>query len=346
MKKTKEMSVTCPQCGTELAIAIHEVAVDTDNTPAKLPKTALERIEALRNVGVDVSNLFAMRGANGGEFIASNKEGELTILSDDDPIFQYISRQGTVPNRRLFRRFVMAQMFRMLSYVPYGECKPVGVTEMIHRLGYEYQWKMLLNELHAQMKMEVRDAVNFKERNRWFNADVAEVMAQNYIILLEKYVDALPQKKCKRKPYKRIGGRDIFVEELYSRLFEPLDKALSCIKYAKNATQLYNAAKRFNDLRIRLSPGTPQCKEWVDAYKGSGAYFTMLNLIRFHGCVLSNDKGKRLDKDQSLAFLWAKAEMYRKGDGWRLLAMLKKMLDDNGIDPRKKMEEWRKSKKQ
>lgn len=139
MKKTKEMSVTCPQCGTELAIAVHEVTVDTDNTPAKLPKTAVERIEALRNVGVDVSNLFAMRGANGGEFIASNKEGELTILSEDDPIFQYISRQGAVPNRRLFRRFVMAQMFRMLSYVPYGECKPVGVTEMIHRLGCEYQ---------------------------------------------------------------------------------------------------------------------------------------------------------------------------------------------------------------
>lgn len=42
-------------------------------TPAKLPKTAQERIEALRNVGVDVSNLFAMKGANGGEHIVSNK---------------------------------------------------------------------------------------------------------------------------------------------------------------------------------------------------------------------------------------------------------------------------------
>lgn len=344
MKKTKEMSVTCPQCGTELAIAVHEVAVDTDNAPAKLPKTALERIEALRLAGVDVSCLFAMQGPNGGEHVVSNKNGKLSFLDDDDPIFRYITEQGTVHNRRLFRRFVMAQMFHMLSYVPYGERKPVGVTEMIHRLGYDYQWKMLLNELHAQMKMEGRDTVNFKERNRWFNAGVVEVMAQNYIVLLEKYVDALPQKKCKRKPYKRIGGRDIFVEELYSRLFEPLDKALSCIKYAKTATQLYNAAKQFNDLRIRLSPGTPQSKEWVDAYKGSGAYFTMQNLIRFHGCVLINDKGKRLDKDQSLAFLWAKAEMYRKGEGWRLLAMLKKMLDDNGIDVKKKMAEWRKRK--
>lgn len=344
MKKTKEMSVTCPQCRTELAIAVHEVAVDTDNTPTKLTKTAVERIEALRNVGVDVSNLFAMRGANGGEFIASNKEGELTILSDDDPIFQYISRQGTVPNRRLFRRFVMAQMFHMLSYAPYGECKPVGVTEMIHRLGYDYQWKMLLNELRAQMKMEGRDVVNFTDRNRWFNAGVVEAMAQDYIKLLSKHVAALQIKKCKGVPYKHVGGCNIFVDDLYSKLYYPLDKALSCIKYAKNATQLYNAAKQFNDLRIRLSPGTPQCKEWVDAYKGSGAYFTMLNLIRFHGCVLINDKGKRLNKEQSMAFLWDKAEMYCNGEGWRLLAMLKKMLDDNGIDVKKKMEEWRKRK--
>lgn len=340
------MSVTCPQCGTELAIAVHAVTVDIDNTPTKLHKTAVERIEALRNVGVDVSNLFAMRGANGGEFIASNKEGELTILSDDDPIFQYISRQGTVPNRRLFRRFVMAQMFRMLSYVPYGECKPVGVTEVIHRLGYDYQWKMLLNELHAQMKMEGRDAVNFKDRNRWFNAGVAEALAQDYIALLEKYVDVLPQKKCKRKPYKRIGGRDIFIEELYPKLYYPLDMAMMRIKYAKNATQLYNAMKHFNELRVRLPHETPQSKKWVDAFKGSGAFFTMQNLIRFHGCGLVNDEEKKLDKDQSLAFLWAKAEMYRNGDGWRLLAMLKKMLDDNGIDVKKKMEEWRKSKKQ
>lgn len=43
---------------------------------------------------------------------------------------------------------------------------------MIHRKGYDYQWKMLLNELHAQMKMEHKDITGFAERNRWFNRDV------------------------------------------------------------------------------------------------------------------------------------------------------------------------------
>ena len=50
------------------------------NSPAGLPKGARERIEALRGAGVDVSCLFAMQGAEGGEYIASNKDGKLTIL--------------------------------------------------------------------------------------------------------------------------------------------------------------------------------------------------------------------------------------------------------------------------
>ncbi len=159
--------------GTELAIAGKKVTIAENPAAsikqAQLPKTAHERIEALRSVGVDVSCLFAMQGANGGDYVASNKNGKLSILDDNDPIFDYILEKGTVPNRRLFRRFVMAQMFHMLSYKDYGAWSPVGVTEMIHRFGFEYQWKMLLDELRAQMKMERNDPENFADRNRWFN---------------------------------------------------------------------------------------------------------------------------------------------------------------------------------
>lgn len=43
----------------------------------------------------------------------------------------------------------------------------------------------------------------------------------------------------------------------------------------------------------------------------------------------------------SRSLLSAKAEEYKNGNGWRLLAALKKMLDDNGIDIKKKMAQWR-----
>lgn len=358
-KETKGM---CPLCGAEIATPDKEfiavaALIGTDSglgvvypamaarqAPARQSKTAMERIKALRTAGVDVSHLFAMQGANGGECIVSNEAGEITVLRDDDPIFKSIAEQGTVPNRRLFRRWVMAQMFHMLSYTDYCSRKPVGVTEMIHRLGYEYQWRMLLGELHAQMKMEGKDPVNFADRNRWFNVGVAVAMAQDYIARLKAYVETLLEKKCKGVPYKRVGGRDIFVEDLPAKLICPLKLALAHIICTTNMAQLYDAVKKFDGLRVRLPHETPQSKEWVDAYKGAGAFFTMQNLIRFHDCTVINDEGKRLDKSKSLAFLAVKAATYRNGKGYCLLAMLRKMLEDNGIDIKRKVAEWRKRK--
>ena len=358
-KKKKETKVLCSQCGTEFAIAkdefmtvataigqdsglavIFPAVVEKKAVAVKLPKTGEARIEALRNAGVDVSNLFAMRGADGKEHVASDRNGMLTILKDNDPIFDLIITQGTVPNSRLFRRWIMAQMFHMMTYMPYRSYEPVGVTQMIHNLGYEYQWKMLMNELNAQMKMAGRDLENFADRNRWFNVDVVVEMATDYLIELKKRVDALKTRKCKGTPYKRICSRDIFVEDLHRKLYAPLEMAITNIKRARNATQLYNATKKFNSIRIKMAHDTPQSRAWISAYKGAGAFFTMQNLIRFHGCVAFDDAGVRLDKSQSLAFMSAKACKY-KNEGWRLLGVLKKMLEDNGIDIREKMEEWR-----
>lgn len=340
MKKKQSENISCPVCGTELTITGGKASV-TEVPRTKLPGTAKERIEALRAMGMDVSHLFAMQGANGGECIASNKDGHLTMLDDDDPLFKLITVQGDVPNRRLFRRWIMAQMFHMMTCTDYRSGKPTGVTEMIHRLGYEYQWKMLLDELRAQQKMERNDPENFADRNRWFNVKVATAMAEDYIEQLKAHVEGLPVKRCKGIPYKRFGSHNIFVQDLNSKLYSPLRLAAYHIEAAKNATQLYNAVTKFNDKRFKMKHATPQSKAWVDAYKGAGAFYTMQNLIRFHNCTAIDDSGRRLDKYQSLAFLSAKAEEYKNGNGWRLLAVLKKMLDDNGIDIKKKMAQWR-----
>lgn len=231
-----------------------------------------------------------------------------------------------------------------MSYTSYRSKEPLGVTEMIHHLGYEYQWKMLLNELYAQMKMEYKDPESFVERNRWFNINVVAAMANDYIAQLRERVDALKVRKCKGIPYKHVCGRNIFVSDLECKLYNPLEIAKTRIRMAKNSAQLYNAAKNFNDIRIKMPSNTTQSRIWVDAYKGAGAFFTMQNLIRFHNCVAYDDAGNRLDKVQSLDFLLIKAEMYKNGEGWRLLAVLKKMLADNNIDIKKKMASWRKSK--
>ena len=328
----KQLKFECPECGTEFTLTANQ-------TKAK------ERIEALKKAGVDVSELFAMQSADGLDFIASKRDGVISILEEDDPIFQAIIIQGTIPNRQLFRRWVMAQMFRIIYITTntHGAYKPIGVSEVIRNMGYEYQWKMLNNELYAQHKMmQNGDVDNFRDRNRWFNKRVVLDMAKDYIEKLKKRFEKLKLRKCKGVPYKRINGQNIFVDDFDKKVIKPLLFAVHKIQHAENTYELWHSVQEFNKRRIKMHWGTPQNAAWLDAYKGAGAFFTMQNMIRFHNCVIIDDNGKTLSKNASLAFLNKKAKLYENREGWRLIGMLKKMLDDNNIDVVAKMKEWRK----
>jgi len=328
----KQLKFECPECGTEFTLTANQ-------TKAK------ERIEALKKAGVDVSELFAMQSADGLEFIASKRDGVISILEEDDPIFQAIIIQGTIPNRQLFRRWVMAQMFRIIYITTntHGAYKPIGVSEVIRNMGYEYQWKMLNNELYAQHKMmQNGDVDNFRDRNRWFNKRVVLDMAKDYIEKLKKRFEKLKLRKCKGVPYKRINGQNIFVDDFDKKVIKPLLFAVHKIQHAENTYELWHSVQEFNKRRIKMHWDIPQNAAWLDAYKGSGAFFTMQNMIRFHNCVVIDDNGKTLGKNASLAFLNKKAKLYENREGWRLIGMLKKMLDDNNIDVVAKMKEWRK----
>ena len=301
----KQLKFECPECGTEFTLTANQ-------TKAK------ERIEALKKAGVDVSELFAMQSADGLEFIASKRDGVISILEEDDPIFQAIIIQGTIPNRQLFRRWVMAQMFRII-YITTN------------------------NELYAQHKMmQNGDVDNFRDRNRWFNKRVVLDMAKDYIEKLKKRFEKLKLRKCKGIPYKRINGQNIFVDDFDRKIIKPLLFAVHKIQHAGNTYELWHSVQEFNKRRIKMHWDTPQNAAWLDAYKGSGAFFTMQNMIRFHNCVVIDDNGKTLGKNASLAFLNKKAKLYENREGWRLIGMLKKTLDDNNIDVVAKMKEWRK----
>lgn len=323
-----KINVVCPNCGVNLTIEKKPVA------------SAKERIEALKNAGVDVSNLFAMTGANGGDFIAISLHGNLEILSDNDPIFQHLTTSGTVPNRKLFRRWVMAQMFHMLSVKNGATNEPIGFTNILHRRGYEYSWKQLQDELYAQVKMfQHNDTENFIARNRFFNKRVAYAMAMHYIKELKKIVNNKKVKKCKGVPYVTIGGRHIFKTDVHKKLYSPLLNLAWAINSSQNPEALFYAVQNFNKQREKLNWNTPQCPKWVDAYKGAGAYFTLQNMIRFHGCFLWNDENQRLSKSQSLVFLDQKAGTYAQ-EGWRLLGLLKKAITDNNIEIEAKVASW------
>lgn len=371
----KETKVTCPICGAEFAIAEHThvangVVIGKDAglgeihpalagdstfmgattpvaTPAQAPATTIrnkadERLAALKAAGVDVSDLFAMQGAAGDGMIARMSNGILSVVADDDPIFQAIAKGGTIPDRRLFRRWVMSQMFHMLTEREHWNSgRRIGFTEAIHRKGYEYQFKMLQDELNAQAKLFQHDIENFQERNVWFNKRVLTALCESYVLKLMEYVEKLPERKCKGVPYKRIDGRNIFCADIPSKVYAPVRSYLAAIKRTSNPVSLATLFAEFNKTRIQLPWDTPQCAEWVKAYKGAGAFFTLKNLILFHGCYIFNTKTCHLSKEASIEFINTAAHEYAL-EGWRMFALMKKALKDNNINIEAKMAEWKK----
>lgn len=332
--------VSCPNCGTKLTINISTSQPINPSTsqPPTLPSRATDRIEALRSAGIDVSSFFAMTGSNGGEYVATQREGKLTIISDDDPIYQVILQQGTVPNGKLFRRWVMAQMFHMLAAEKEGRYFH-SITQQIHQRGYNYQWEQVENEINAQMHMMKNgDAENYTDRNRWFNQETVVLMFEDYKYQLQQYIKKAPVHHCKGTPYKRICGNNVFLTDINKKVINPINEL---IKLAKEGHYM-QAIRQFRRANLKNNYWTPnQSQAWIDAYKGSGAFFTMQNLIRFHGCTFLNENGTRMDKQASYAHLQLKAVEYT-GEGWRLLGLLRQFIKDNHIDIAKKMKSWRK----
>lgn len=369
-QSVNETKLTCPKCGAEFAIpskthvaigiaigkdaglgTIHPQVVGQDKpagqqpSSPKLPGKADERIAALKEAGVDVSCFFSMKGADGGEYVGKMEDGKMSILADDDPIYDAILQGGDVYNPKLARRWVMSQMFHMLALegdMQCGEYKN-SITHQIRRMGYDYMWKQMEDELHAQMKMAKNgDVVNFNDRNHWFNKEVLAVMIEDYRYQLHLHVKhKVKVQKCKGIPYKRICGENVFVDDIKKKVFGPIEMLKNEALNAKSPYQLESVIRRFNEIRKTRSWNPRQCAKWIDAYKGAGAFFTMQNLIRYHKCRFTDCFGNKMSKDASYCELVSKAKEY-KGDGWRMIGLLRQFLEDNDIDIVKKMAEWRK----
>jgi hypothetical protein len=103
----------------------------------------------------------------------------------------------------------------------------------------------------------------------------------------------------------------------------------------KDSYQLYKAVAAFNRDRHNLRWQTKQSKAFTDAYKGSGAYFTMKNLILFHGARFNGCTTAK----QSLARM---ENLASNLEGWELLGAMKQLIKDSGISVEKKIAEWKK----
>lgn len=297
-----------------------------------------ERMEKLVNAGIETGKYFTFELPDGlepgAEIAIAIIDGKPQVVNKakENPVYNEIIEDGYVRNTKLHRRWVMAQMFRMLNYKSWNG-REEGYHAALKRYGYQYTFDMMLEEVRVLGKLEERDIESYTERSYFFTRDVVVKVCEDYIDKLKAHIGGLQVKKCKGVPYVRIKGNNIFVEDLPKKIYQPLQYKINRIKSAYHYTAMHQALQSFMKDMIKLPYDTPKSKDWIDAYKGNGAYYTCKNLIMYHDCRVKDNglyDGAVYNRDKSMDILKHNLVEYQ-GEGWRMFAFMKKLIADNNF---------------
>ena len=297
------------------------------------------RMEQLMNAGINTNKYFTFELPEGlepgAEIAIAIIDGKPQVVNKakENPVYNEIIESGYVRNTKLHRRWVTAQMFRHLNYKSY-DGREEGYNAALKRYAYHYTFEMMLEEVRVLGKLAARDRDSFNERSHFFTRDVIVKTCEDYLTKLKEFIDSKPTKNCKGIPYKRVKGQDIFVIDLPKKIYQPLQYKINRIKWADNYTDMYRELQRFMRDMVKLPWDTKKSADWIDAYKGNGAYYTCKNLIMFHDCKLNGT----YPRDFSMDILKSKLDDYQ-GEGWRIFAFMKKLIADNNFSFDKAMKE-------
>ena len=294
-----------------------------------------ERMEKLNAMGINTDKYFTVALDNGTQVhLIIDENGNPKKV--DDLICNQIIEDGYVRNTKLHRRFVMAQMFQALNYVSWNKIER-GYNAWLKRFGIKYQFEMMLEEIRVLGKLEERDWETFKERSNFFTKEVVVKTMADYIDKLNTHIEFNKTYMCKGIPYKKVKGKDIFVEDLNKKIYSPLRNDIYKVQIARNYNEIYKAVRNFMSKMVTIPYATTKCKEWVDAYKGEGAFYTLKNLVMFHNCGIA--VGCNMVYGIEAVNVLNERLYEYKGEGWRMFALMKKVIADNNFDFNKRMNE-------
>lgn len=349
-KNNNVTKVICQNCGAEVIIPNHEFAIagmaigkDSGLGTVVLPTKCCDENASLQKLselsGVSVSAVQAVLNIIGK-------------IEDDG----YLDVNGIV------RRWIPSQCLHML----YSED---GFHASLQYRGYEYCWKVLVDDLKKQSVLYVeKDMEAYADRNRWYNKELAKAMAKDYIEQLRYHVEKeLSVHSHNGRPYKKIkcgwmnNGKGVHIDEM-SVFFNKMQLACNAIGATKAPGTLYDTVARFNNLRMRIGFQTKNiCPAFFNAYKAAGAYYTMKDLIMFENCLMKVDKDGSVDRplyfdygrskrdfvemEESLAALERKtSEVVKTGvlaNGYMMLGLLKDFLAYNNFDMDATTQKWK-----
>lgn len=302
--------------------------VKNNNIKEKHMSKTAERIEKLKAAGFDVTKFKS-------KFGDVDLNTMLTQCFNDDPIAEEIIKNGYVRNTKLHRRWIMAQTMRLLS-------TDMDWTKRMNMCyGFDYQFKMMLEELRVLTILEKEDRETFKERAHFFTKDVVVSTVRTYLNKFKKMVGNAKVKKNKKYgEYITLFGKHYQLSgSCLKTLFDTIEDHIYKIGAASGTEELYNALREFmkSDVYHKLHWDTNKSQVWVDAFKGAGCYYTLKNMIMYHNCVIYDKENKPMDQSCSMKYLEKCLDTY-KGQYWRMLALLKKVIKDNKFSWRETLE--------
>lgn len=301
------------------------------------------RILRFKKEGIDTSKFFDVNEMkiqiNGVPYV---------LRMEDAEAIEKIVEDGYVFNSKTDGRFVTAQTFRMLNGKTYNrktrQWEKGWDAYLRNNYSYMYQFEMMLDEVHRLARMERDNDPEFARLSKFFTRDVVLNTCSQYIRRLRKYVKGLEVKYCKGTPYVTLKGYgNVFLSDLNGTVYTGLenirDKVESCYTYDGLEFWL----KRFVNNMVELPKDTPKEEQWKTAFKGKGAYLTLLNIIKFHGVTVRNyETWQLLNREASISYVEGLLDTYHPNEYWKFHELLKKTIELNHFDLQKSIETQRK----
>ena len=300
-------------------------AQGTPGTPGRM--NASMRLDELRKAGVDTSGFFALQGAAGEDIFIRMSNGTPFRVGKEDPMVRRILAFGTIPERRLFRRWVTAQMFRLLE-------SPDGFDKTVKNRGAGYQWRQVIEEYRVQAVLAKHDAENLAERQMWFNLALAGKMTDGLVGQLKR-----EQTRIRRVTKGLNDGHYKPFVPVSEEQLQKLEQLSDCVKRAKTPKSVHDCLLRFRNECPKFH-NEAVSKDWLEAYKAAGAYYTLKNLIMFSGVTFQCETGEQ----GAARLLRYVRPLVRSGRKYLVFITLQNIMKSQNIDIDAKRREWRQAK--
>jgi len=246
----------------------------------KEPLTTPQKMRILQRNGIDTSKLLSFDD-NGAH-----------MPNGYDPVFDEILANGTLHERRLFRRWITSQTLKLYLSCPDQRRLEAKIANMARRnfrsyylnrgrqksfYKYNYMWQVIFEEMKTQRQMLHHDPETFALRRKFFNEELIREIIRDW------YIAA---------PFN--SNLDRFTSLSHTR--ELLNKGVPF--YASQMQEACQALARDGRKRFKRTypvKGNLLVPEaFVKAYLASGFFFTLQNLFLFNGFTV---RGYLLGRD-------------------------------------------------